>query len=301
MTTYATRYKTGNLNSTIALDFNGANVTSYVVGLSYWKLGIKSGNWLADVRLKVSSSLKNGVVEARVTADMDGKTLTAESTVTVSCLAVIDGPDGRSTLAQVDNIANGASSSVISLCSSQGGIAQPVLSGFDVSFPGHASHQIQEIHMGLDFKQSGAAGELKGRVGLSGHQDPYPFTVNGGLVYLDERAGVTLDPVAGSPLLKAGTVTAQTWTGRASAGPTFNMGLPLKDAVVFIQSMTVSYASQSQNVRLIGGGAPGWVLGAGAASPLVKLLSAEAFMANGDGVFEADSSSVTLLVVGIPA
>ena len=302
MTKYEVSTQSGKPNTTFEFTFKGANVASYVVGLSYWKLGLRSGAKLQDVKLRISSTSDGHTVRAIVSADLDGGALSADSTVHVSCLAALGDPDANSTLTGVQGILDGGSSRRIPLCTATPGIEQAVLAGFDVAYPGSASHKIQGTHMGVAFKRpdaTAATGELRGSVGLSGHTDPYDCSVDGGLVYLDKSAGVTVEPVGSEPV-QSDLVIAQTATCVNQAAVTFNMGAPLRQAAVFIQSMSMSYGNTSRFVGVIGGGAESWSLGTGAGNMFIKVGSGQAFLSDGQGHTQDRHASVTLLAVGIP-
>ena len=279
-------------NQTFTFDFGSANVIQYVVGISYWDFRFDSTDQrISEVSLSLAPSASGGQVLVTPTAVLKGGSHnmdTSKSLLTLSCVAVLSNRNDDVTLTTELGVANSAPSVGFPLCSNTPNLQDPFLAGFNLAYPSDKKHHVQEIYTTAGFKADGTTGFITGQSNMldRGNPDAAAPTIDGGVVYTDS----SVDELLG-----------QTKPGLQTTGTVdVDLGVPLSDAVVLLNSLTVKYeGNQTHDIMEVGGGCPSWTTDG---SSIVKLTSPRAFMRDNSGNDQSDSSSsVTMIVIGIKA
>ena len=278
-----------NLNQSANFTFDRA-VLSNVVGISFFNLTYGSkDHHVKRVSVSIHTSWANNVVQATVTAQMvdaSGNLINkADSKVGLVCIANTEAADGNLALATVNGIMTGTQSQPIALPGSAMKFAQPGLGGFALEF-GDNDHHLRQMLVALGFAQHGTNGQISADAAMvdsSGHSASI------------ESADAVL--VAGN-FAETGVEVLVLTNQQTSEPQTVTFGKALSQAVVLINSFTITFGGDDHHVRTLGAGCSGWSVN----GAQVKLNDARAFTSDGSGHSQDNNASfVNLFVVGIPA
>lgn len=278
-------------NQQAVFDFGkGTNVLHYVVGISYWQFSFNNTDQRVDT---ISLSLTSNSAGSQVTTSVVGVLKGGDheigydnSSVVLSCVAILDNDNRNYTLASAQGVTNGGRSAPITLASSTPSIASAFLSGFSLHYPS-GKHHVQTIQTTAGFTPDGSTGYITGQVSMNDNSNNWAQspTIDGGLVYVDSSQSGLL---------------AQSLLNQQTGSPvTVNFDSNLSAAAVMLQSLIVSYGSgHDHDIKHVGGGVANWTVGGNK----VVLDSAQAFMRDNSGNSQRNSDSrVSLIVLGVPA
>ncbi|PRQ09706.1 hypothetical protein [Enhygromyxa salina] len=279
-------------NKEIVFDFGkGTNVLHYVVGISYWKFSFDNTDQRIDtITLNLTSNSAGSQVTTSIAAQLQGgdhKMGYKNSSVTLSCVAILNDDNRNYTFGSGLGIPNGGRSSPITLCSSTPSVSSAFLSGFSLRYSG-SKHHVQTIQTTAGVATDGSTGYITSQANMNDHSNNWAQnpTIDGGLIYVDKSQTGLL---------------AQALPNQQAASPVSVKfpGTSLSAAAVMLQSLTVSYGSgHDHDIKHVGGGAPNWTVG----GDTVVLDSAQAFMSDDSHNSQQNSDSrVSLIVLGIPA
>jgi hypothetical protein len=272
--------------------FDGAQVVSAVVGMSYWSMTYNgtTDHQTHDIALHVGPLTIDGdTVSATPTATLEGENHDLGSlTLNLCCIAMLV-EDSQIAFDAASAIGSGGHSGYFPT-PSPSSISQAFVTGWSAAYPGSQQHHVQTFRTSAGTASDGdACTAITATVVMQDHsnhsaQSP---TLDGGLI------------VAGAPEtgLVCTTVEKQTTSS-------FSITMPkaVSSVAPLIHDLYVTYGKNTDHdIRTIGGGTTGWSIAGDGTT--VTFDNAWAFMGDGDSGSKhtQDSSSyVSLVVFGIP-
>ncbi|EPX56755.1 hypothetical protein D187_008097 [Cystobacter fuscus DSM 2262] len=274
-------------SKTVTFDFGDHKVLSYTVGLAYWRLSFDNDNHVRTLKISLSPNQPNATqitvkVNGEIRDDSGNTIHVEESSAEVCCIAVVDTKDSNVLLTSVNGISAGTQYGPIALPSSSLSMGAAFISGFELGY-GSDNH-VLSLELSTGFNANGTSGYIKADASMSDSSGNMATTakLDAGLLATSlNQDGVY--SVAKNNLQASGTTVP------------VEFKVPLSDAVVLLQDYQVRFA-KDHHVRSIGGGCEKWTV----EGNTVRLTAPKAFIKDDSGNTESSSSSVSLLVVGIP-
>lgn len=268
----------------------GANVLHYVVGISYWSFGFGNTDQRIDtLSLSLASNSTGSQVTTNPRAVLKGgshEMSTGASSLTLTCIAIVQSENSKVTLAGSPGIPNNGRSAPIPLASATPSVASAFLSGFSFEYKS-GKHHVQTLHAGAGLSQDGNTGYITSQCSMNDNSNNWAEnpTIDGGLCYVD---------AASTSLLAQSVIDAQ-----STSPMTLTFGQNLSAAAVMLQDLYVTYGSgHNHDIYHVGGGTPSWSV----SGNKVTLASASAFMNDNSKNHQVDSQShVSMIVFGVPA
>lgn len=276
-------------NTTVTFNF-ADKVLAYVVGVTYWKFSFgKDDHHVKTLTLALSNNQPTPTqITTRITAKLDddsGHGISSnDSSVHLSCIAVIQGNDGNISLANARGIASGSASAAIALPGNALSIGAAFLSGWSLEQSG--DHHVKTFETTAGFAQNGNSGQITSEAQMIDTSGNFASgSIDGGLL----AASTSEFGVVARALINQ-------QTGSASK---VDFGQPLgPNAAVMLQSLRATFGSKDHHVKTIGGGCSSWSVD----GSTVTLSDARAFITDDSGHSQSDSdSSVSLVVFAIPS
>lgn len=263
-----------------------AEVVSYVIGISYWYFEYdKSDHQTKEISLNIDSSSNGDVVYATPKAVLSGQGhgLNSSSTVNMSCIAVLKEAESDLVLASLPGLANGSKSTPITT-PVPSSIDAGVVNGWYAEYG--AGHHVKTFQTSVQTIVNGSLTTLESTMVMkdnTGHSASNP-TLDAGLI------------ASSSPELIAGYLQQE------QTGSPLQVSFPgvsnLSSVGVMLQSLTVSYGTNTDHdIKFIGGGTTGWTVNGNT----VTLNNAQGLMSDGKHNQDSSLSSVSLIVLAVPA
>lgn len=276
-------------NKTVTFDFP-SNVLAYVVGVSYWNFSFGSDDHHVKKLILSLDSNQPGAnqITTTVTAKIDDESghgiSSADSKVSISCIAVVTAADGNILLSSCNSIASGGSSQSFPLPGSSLKIGSTFITGFSLSQP--TDHHVKTVQTTAGFKQTGNSGQITSQAQMVDTSGNFAEgSINGGLL----AAASSEQGILSRALTNQQTDKAQS----VDFGQALATG-----AAVLLQSLEVTFGKSDHHVKTIGGGCGSWRV----EGTKVTLDNARAFITDDSGHAQDNGeSNVSLVVFAVPA
>lgn len=285
-------------NGSFVFDFSdvGKTVLSYVVGVAYWSFHFSDTDHRITT-IKLSGLTAGTVNGARISITPmaklygQGEDLNkADSTLSLCCIAVLDGADNNVTVAPWPNpIPDDNSSGSIAVTTAPPGVLSAILSGWNLEYGNR--HHVKDIRLTAAVAtQSASEVCIKATAVMEDNSNNKAsiHTIDAGVIKIGQ--------------IEQAVLTGQLVTGlQSDTYEKVPFGQKLNSAAVFLQDFCVSYGgSTDHDVRTVGGGVPNFYLSDDRMT--VVLESPQAFIRDGGDHKNHQSdgrSFVSLLVIGV--